>query len=121
MKRCRFIHCSFKKKRERSPKRCRFNGAVGFLFPLDAQGKGRRRFFLPCFSLLPLSPKPQKDTDITSLLTYHVVEEGRGRSLGRFGVAAPWPPRPRTPWTGVVGGPPPLCFTYKYRGGKLRK
>jgi hypothetical protein len=38
--------------------------------------------------------------------------------FGRFGAAVQWPPRPRTPWIGVVGGlPPPLCFTYKYRGG----
>ena len=74
-------------------KRCCFDGTMGLLLPLDARGKGRRRFFLPCFSPLPLSPKPQKDVETTSPLAYHVVEEGRGRTLwavrGGCTVAAP--------------------------------
>jgi hypothetical protein len=42
--------------------------------------------------------------------------------LRRFGAAAQWPPRPRTPWTGVVGGlPPPSVLPINTEGGKLRK
>ena len=42
--------------------------------------------------------------------------------LGPFGAAAQWPPRPRTPWTGVVGGlPPPSVLPINTEGGKLRK
>jgi hypothetical protein len=37
-------------KKKGSPKRCRFDGTVGLLLPLDARGRGRRRFFFPLFS-----------------------------------------------------------------------
>jgi hypothetical protein len=36
--------------KKKSPKRCRFDGTVGLLLPLDERGKGRRRFFFPLFS-----------------------------------------------------------------------
>jgi len=68
-------------------------------------------------SLCPLNLKKTL-TQHPHLLTTWWRKEG-DVPLGQFGTATQWPPRPRTPWTGVVGGPP--CFTYKYKGGKLRK
>jgi hypothetical protein len=47
------------------PKRCRFEGTVGLLLPLDARSRGRRRFFFLCHRL-PLSLKPQKDANLTN-------------------------------------------------------
>ena len=103
-------------------KRCCFDGTMGLLLPLDARGKGRR-FFLPCFSPLPPSPKPQKDGNTISPLAYHVVEEGRGRT--------PWAVRgDRTeaaPATypldrGSRGSPPPSVLPINTEGGgKLKK
>ena len=98
-------------------KRCCFDGTMGLLLPLDARGKGRR-FFLPCFSPLPPSPKPQKDGNTISPLAYHVVEEGRGRT--------PWAVRgDRTeaaPATypldrGSRGSPPPSVLPINTEGG----
>jgi hypothetical protein len=39
------------------------NGTITFLLPLDAQNRGKRRFFLPLFSSTSLLQKHQKDAD----------------------------------------------------------
>ena len=44
-KRCRFMHCSYKKRRDRNG--TVLNGTVNLLLSLDARNRGRRRFFLP--------------------------------------------------------------------------
>jgi len=115
------FHTLFIKKK--SPERCRFDGTVGLLLPLDAWGRGRGRIFLPCFSPLPLSPKSQKDADTTSPLVCHVMEEGRGRTpwAVRGGCTMAAPPTYPLDRGSRGSSPPPFCFTYKYKGGKLRK
>jgi len=45
--------------KQKIPNGAILNGIMGLLLSLDARGRGRRRIFLPCFSL-PLSPKASK-------------------------------------------------------------
>ena len=118
-KRRHFMHRSLKKKKAR-------NGAVltalwVFFFPWMREAGEEEDFSSHAFllSLCPLNFKKTL-TQHPHLLTTWWRKEG-DVPLGQFGAATQWPPRPRTPWTGVVGGLPPPCFTYKYKGGKLRK
>jgi hypothetical protein len=82
------FHTLFIKKKNRgSPKQCRFDGTVGLLLPLDARGRGRRRFFFFCSHRIPLSKRRRllfKKTSTTH--TFHVLE---GRWRGGSTVAAP--------------------------------
>jgi hypothetical protein len=43
------FHTLFMQKKD--PNGALLNGIVGLLLPLDVQGRGRRRFFFPLFSL----------------------------------------------------------------------
>jgi len=79
-----FIFCL---KKRGSPERCCFDGTVGLLLPLDARGRGRRRFFFFCSHRIALSKRrrlPFKKTSTTH--TFHVLE---GRWRGGNTVAAP--------------------------------
>jgi hypothetical protein len=93
-----------------------------FFFPWTREAREEEDFSSPAF-LLSLSLLNLKKTSRQPphLLTTWWKKEG-DVPFGRFGAVVQWPPRPCTPWIGVVGGlPPPLCFTYKYRGGEAEK
>jgi hypothetical protein len=91
-----------------------------FFFPWTREAR-EEDFSSPAFLLsLPLLNLKKTATQSPHLLTTWWKKEG-DVPLGRFGATAQRPPQPRTPWTGAVGGPPPLCFTYKYRGGEAEK
>jgi hypothetical protein len=91
-----------------------------FFFPWTREAR-EEDFSSPAFLLsLPLLNLKKTATQSPHLLTTWWKKEG-DVPLGRFGATAQRPPQPRTPWTGAVGGPPPLCFTYKYRGGGTLK
>jgi len=113
------FHTLFIKKKAR-------NGAVltalwVFFFPWTREAREEEDFSSPAFLLsLPLLNLKKTPTQPPHLLTTWWKKEG-DVPLGRFGAAAQRPRRPCTPWTGVVGGLPPLCFTYKYRGGEAEK
>jgi hypothetical protein len=85
------------------------------LLPLDARGKGKKRLSPLPFSSPSLSLKPQKDTNTTSPLAYHVVEEWRG--------CTPWAVRGGCtkaalpcPLTGQRQAITPPFSAYKYKG-----
>jgi len=79
----RFIHLKGRRRRRRrrSKNDAVLNGTICLLLPMDSRGMGRR-WLSPLLFLfyLSLSLKPQKDTDTTSPLAFHVVEEWRGRT-----------------------------------------
>jgi len=74
---------------KKSPKRCRFNGTVGLLLPLDERGRGRRRFFFPLFSptfFLSKASKRRRPRTPTCPKAFHVLD---GRWRGGSTVVAP--------------------------------
>ena len=96
MKRCVLaktapFHTMFIKKKE-GPKRCRFDSTVDLLLPLNARGRGRRKFFFPLFS--PTSPSkrrrlPFKKTP-TQPTTFHMLQgRWRGDNTVHTGWAEP--------------------------------
>ena len=96
MKRCVLaktapFHTMFIKKKE-GLKRCRFDSTVDLLLPLNARGRGRRKFFFPLFS--PTSPSkrrrlPFKKTP-TQPTTFHMLQgRWRGDNTVHTGWAEP--------------------------------
>jgi hypothetical protein len=113
----RFIHSSLEKK---SCKRCRFDGIVCHLLPLDSQRQGKKVFLSllcsACFSLsLSLrNPKKPARPTLLSWPLYIETKKTEGTSLVEgLGEAAQWPPSHPTHSTrldsGRVALPP-----YKY-------
>jgi hypothetical protein len=94
-----------------------------FFFPWTREAREEEDFSSPAF-LLSLSLLNLKKTSRQPphLLTTWWKKEG-DVPFGRFGAVVQWPPRPRTPWIGVVGGlpPPPSVLPINTEGGKLRK
>jgi len=80
---------------------------MGLLLPLDVRSKGRRRFFLPLFSLPSFLPMTWKDADQGPLTCPKLSTYWRDGG----GAAAQWQPRSLSP----------LFFAYKNKGRESKK
>jgi hypothetical protein len=67
-KRRHFIHCLLKKK---SSKRCRFDGTVYRLLPLDALQEGEKGFFFSPYNVSLSLPLAQKTPTQPTPMAYH--------------------------------------------------
>jgi len=73
----------FQKKKNKDPNGAVLNGTMGLLLPLDARGRGRRRFPSPAF-LFPFSSNQLKKTPTKLPTCLPHGRRKRDTPLGRF-------------------------------------